>query len=67
MNQPANDSVYLCLILDIFRLLLHTERVKTIELWHPIERSDPIGLPQLRLWCCGRARLLTGNRSIWYV
>jgi len=67
MNWTANDSVYLCSILDLLCLLLHTRRMKSIEVWQPIERSDHIGLPQLSLWGCCGVKLFTCNRWVWNV
>ena len=67
MNLIANDSVYLFSILDLFCLLLHSRRTKTIEVWQPVERSDPMSLTQLSLWGSCRVKLFTCNRWIWYV
>ena len=50
MNLTANDSVYLFYILDLVCLLLHTRRIKTTEVWQPIETSDLMGLKQLSVW-----------------
>ena len=57
MNLTAKDSFYLLSIIDLFRLLLHIKRTKTIEVWQLIETSEAMGLTQLSLWSSCRVKL----------
>ena len=63
MNWTANDSVYLFSIMDLFCLLLHTGRMKTIEIRQPIERSEHIGLT-ISVWTY-RSDHIGLNISVW--